>query len=209
MGGLAMTMDRRWASLITLSAALLLSVPGLVGCASDKGPAEAAIAAAEQAVGSTMAEASTYVPAQAKSLQVTLVAAKDKFAKGDYAAALGEAKSLTDRTKEIASIAAAKKAELTNTWESMSSGLPRVMDAIKSRVDILSNSKKLPSNMTADKLAAAKSGLGDMTEQWTAATAAFNGGNLPDAITKGTAVKTKAAEVLTTLGMPVPEALQG
>lgn len=48
-----------------------------------------------------------------------------------------------------------------------------------------------------------------LSEQWTAATAAFNGGNLPDAITKGTAVKTKAAGVLTTPGMPVPEALQG
>jgi antitoxin component of RelBE/YafQ-DinJ toxin-antitoxin module len=29
-----------------------------------------------------------------------------------------------------------------------------------------------------------------------------------DAIKKGTAVKTKAAEVLTTLGMPVPDALK-
>jgi hypothetical protein len=206
-----MTTDRRWASLITLSAALLLllGVPMLAGCASDKAPAEAAIAAAEQAVLATIAEASKYVPDQATSLQAALTAAKDKFAKGDYAAALGEAKSLTDRAKEVASAAAAKKAELTKTWESLSSGLPKVMDAIKSRVDILSNSKKLPADMTADKLASAKSGLGVMTEQWTAATASFVGGNLPDAITKGTAVKTKAAEVLTTLGMPVPDALKG
>jgi hypothetical protein len=181
----------------------------LAGCASDKAPAEAAIAAAEQAVRATIAEASKYVPDQATSLQAALTAAKDKFAKGDYAAALGEAKSLTDRAKEVASAAAAKKAELTKTWESLSSGLPKVMDAIKSRVDILSNSKKLPADMTADKLASAKSGLGVMTEQWTAATASFVGGNLPDAITKGTAVKTKAAEVLTTLGMPVPDALKG
>ena len=204
-----MTMDRRWTSLVALSAALLVGVPLLAGCASDKAPAEVAIAAAEQAVAATMPEASRYVPDQAKSLEVTLAAAKDKFAKGDYAAALGEAKSLTDRTKEVASVAAARKTELTKAWESMSSGLPRVMDAIKSRVDILSNSKKLPANMTADKLAAAKSDLGAMTEQWTAATASFAGGNLPDAITKGTAVKTKAAEVLATLGMPVPEALKG
>jgi hypothetical protein len=31
----------------------------------------------------------------------------------------------------------------------------------------------------------------------------------PDAITKGSAVKTKAAELLTMLGMPVPDALKG
>jgi hypothetical protein len=63
--------------------------------------------------------------------------------------------------------------------------------------------------MTADKLAAAKSGLGEITQQWTAANDAYEGGNLADAIAKGTVVKTKAAEVLTTLGMPVPDALKG
>ena len=46
-------------------------------------------------------------------------------------------------------------------------------------------------------------------EQWTAATEAHKGGNLLDAITKGSAVKTKAAELLTMLGMPVPDALKG
>jgi hydroxyethylthiazole kinase-like sugar kinase family protein len=84
-----------------------------------------------------------------------------------------------------------------------------VVEAIKGRVDILSQSKKLPANMTADKLATAKSGLGEITQQWTAATEAYKGGNLLDAITKATAVKTKAAELLTMLGMPVPDALKG
>ena len=91
----------------------------------------------------------------------------------------------------------------------MNAGMPKVVEAIKGRVDTLSQSKKLPANMTADKLATAKSGLGEITQQWTAATEAYKGGNLTDAITKGSAVKTKAAEVLTMLGMPVPEALKG
>ena len=76
-------------------------------------------------------------------------------------------------------------------------------------MDILSQSKKLPANMTADKLASVKWGLGEVTQQWTAATEAYKGGNLMDAITKGSAVKTKAAELLTMLGMPVPDALKG
>jgi hypothetical protein len=76
-------------------------------------------------------------------------------------------------------------------------------------VDTLSQSKKLAANLTADKLATAKSGLGGITPQWTADTEAYKGDNLIDALTKGTAVKTKAAEVLTILGMPVPEALKG
>jgi hypothetical protein len=197
-----------------LSSAIALSVlamaGGLIlgGCASDKAPAEAAIAAAEQAVNAAAAEASKFVPDQVQSLQAALTSAKDKFAKGDYTAALADAKSLPDKAREVASAAAAKKAELTKTWESMSAGLPSVVDAIKSRVDILSQAKKLPANMTADTLAKAKSSLDEITQQWTAASDAFKGGNVADAISKATTVKAKAAEVLTMLGMPVPDALK-
>ena len=68
-----------------------------------------------------------------------------------------------------------------------------MVDAIKSRADILSESKKLPAGMTADKLAAAKNGLAEITKQWREATAASTGGNLADAVAKATAVKKKAA----------------
>src|SRR5262249_4445471 len=203
-----MTTDRWRASLICLGAALLLSVPILAGCASNKGPAEAAIKTAEEAVSATVAEASKYVPDQAKSLQTALAAVKGKVAKGEYTVVLNDARSLTDKTKEVASAASAKKAELAKAWEDLSAGMPKVLDAIKGRVDILSKSKKLPANLTAEKFASAKSGLDEMTQQWTAATGSASSGNLMDAITKGTAVKTRAAEVLTTLGMPVPDALK-
>jgi len=206
---MTMRTDRWRTSLICLGAAFFLSVPILLsGCASDKGPAEAAIKAAEAAVSATVAEASQYVPDQAKSLQAALAATKEKFAKGDYTAALADATSLTGKAKEVASAASAKKAELTKAWEGLSAGMPKVLDAIKGRVEILSKSKKLPANLTAEKFASAKSGLEEMTQQWTAATASASGGNLMDAITKGGAVKTKAAEVLTALGMPVPDALK-
>jgi ribonuclease D len=203
-----MIRNRWWAGVITLGVAVLVGVL-IMGCATDKGPAEAALAAAETAVNAAVAEASKYVPDQAKSLQAGLATVKEKFSKGDYAAATSEATALAAKAKDVASAAAAKKTELTQTWESMSAGMPKVVEAIKGRVDTLSQSKKLPANMTADKLATAKSGLGEITQQWTAATEAYKGGSLTDAITKGTAVKAKAAEVLTLLGMPVPEALKG
>ena len=188
---------------------MILTATLLAACgSSDKGPAEAAIKAAEEAVNAAKADAMKFVPDQANSLDAALAAVKDKFTKGDYKAALSDAQSLASKAKDVASAASAKKAELTKSWEDMSAGLPRVVDAIKSRVDILSQSKKLPAGMTADKLAEAKSGLAEMTQQWTAATEASKGGNLMDAIAKATAVKKKAAEVLTTLNMPVPEALK-
>jgi hypothetical protein len=194
---------------ICILATLWLAGGGLTGCGSDKGPAELALKAAEEAVNAAKGEAARYVPDQARTIDAALAAVKDKFAKGDYQAALTDAQALAARAKELATAGAAKKVELTKTWEGLSAGLPQVIEAIKSRVDILSQSKKLPANVSADKLAAGKAGLAELTQQWGAATEAFKGGNVMDAVAKATTLKAKAAEVLGTLSMPVPDALKG
>jgi hypothetical protein len=188
---------------------MILAATLIAACGGgDKGPAETALKAAEAAIDSAKGEASKYMPDQVRSLESALSSTREKLSKGDYKAVLSEAPALTSKAQEIASAAAAKKAELTKSWEGLSSGMPRVVEAIKSRVDILSQSKKLPAGMSAETLAQAKAGLSEITQQWTEATEASKGGNLMDAIAKASSVKVKAAEVLTLLKMPVPEALK-
>jgi hypothetical protein len=180
----------------------------LAACASDKVPAETALRAAEQAVNAAVAEASKYVPDQAKALQDSLGSLKDAFAKGEYKTVLAGAGDLTTKAKALADAAAAKKAELSARWADMSGGLPKVIEAIQGRVDILSKAKKLPANMDKAALDSAKSGLDSMNKAWADAQASFSSGNLADAVSKATALKAQAAEVMTKLGMPVPEALK-
>jgi hypothetical protein len=181
----------------------------LSGCgAGDKGPAETALKGVEEAVTAAKADASKHLPEQAGALDTQVAALRDKFSEGDYKAVLSDAPALTAKAQELASAAAAKKAELTKSWEGLSSGMPRVVEAIRNRVDILSQSKKLPAGMSSETLAQAKAGLNQITEQWNAATEASKGGNLADAVAKASSVKVKAAEVLTLLKMPVPEALK-
>jgi hypothetical protein len=176
------------------------------GCASDKVPAEQAIKAAEAAVAAVGAEATKLVPDQAKTLDAAVASVKDKFAKGEYKAVLTEAPALATRAKEVAAAAAAKKAELTKSWEQMSAGLPQMVDAVKSRIDILSQSKKLPATVTQEKFDAAKAGLAEATKGWEEATTAFKNGALTDALAKGETVKVKTVQALEALGMPVPPA---
>ena len=188
---------------------VILAAALLTACGSaDKGPAETALKAAEAAVNTAKAEVSKYMPDQASALDAGLSAAREKFNKGDFKAALSDAQAVTAKANELASAVAAKKAELSKTWQEISTGMPKVVEAIQSRVDILSQAKKLPAGMTAEKFAEAKAGLAEITKQWSEATAASTSGNLTDALAKATAVKKKAAEVLTALNMPVPEALK-
>jgi hypothetical protein len=189
---------------VGLSIILLVSAVMFFACGSEKGPAEQAIKAAEEAISSTKAEAEKYVPDQVKSLESALAAVKDKFAKKEYKEAISEAQSLAGKAKEVVEAAKAKKEELTQTWTGLSQGLPKMVEAIQSRVDILSKSKKLPANLTAERFAEAKSGLAAAKEEWAKALESFKAGNVADAVSVANSVKEKAVRAMEALGLPVP-----
>jgi hypothetical protein len=189
-----------------LCAVLLVGLMLGVGCSRDKEPAEAALKAAEGALSAAKAEAMKYVPDQVKGLEDALKSAKEAFEKKEYTQALNAAKDLPAKAKEVSDAAAAKKAELTKSWEEMAAGVPKMIEAIKSRVGTLSKSKRLPKGMDKAKLQGAKAGLEEVTQAWTDAENAFKGGNIADALSKGDMVKAKASEIMTTLGVQPPAA---
>jgi hypothetical protein len=193
-------MKRSWKYLIAAACAVSLA------CNSGKAPAEAALKLAEEAVNGARAEAETLVPDDFKSLSDDLAAAKDLFAKGDYKGALASATSLQQRANEVIAKAKAKKDELTAAWQTMSGSLPGMVAAIQSRVDILSQSKRLPAGLDAAKFASAKDGLAAATAAWAEAQTAAAAGNLNEALAKGNMVKDKATEVMGLLGMQMPAA---
>jgi DNA repair exonuclease SbcCD ATPase subunit len=193
---------------IVLLSVLMIVVAGLIltGCSKVKGQAEAALKAAEKAISEVKPEAEKIVPDQLKALEAALNGAKEKFGKGDYKAALSDAQAIPGKVKDLVASLTAKKDELTKTWTNLDQGLPKMMEAIKSRVGILSQSKKLPANLTKEKFEEAKSGLDSALKDWETAKESFKGGMMGEAVAKGNAVKEKAVQILQILGMPVPAA---
>jgi hypothetical protein len=184
---------------------ILLVIFGLfvVACGSgNKEAATVAIKAAEDSYNAVKGEVLKYIPDQAKGVEDAIKGAKENFDKGNFDAALSAAKPIPDKVKELTTAIAAKKAELAKSWEEMSGGLPK----IKSRLDILSASKKLPESLDKAKLEGAKGGYEAAAKMWDDAKAAFSGGNVADAVTKAKTVKERAVEVMTTLGMQLPAA---
>jgi hypothetical protein len=180
---------------------VILAAALLVACARDKEPAEAAIKAAGQAIEQIRGEAAMYVPDQLKELDDSLKAAQDNFAKKEYKAALDAASALVAKAQDVAKAAAAKKAELTKSWADMSAGIPQMMDAVKSRLDILAKAKKLPAGMDKDKLAALNSSYDEAMKQFQAAKDAAGAGDFNKAMEAGNAIKQKGMEIATTLGL--------
>jgi len=193
-------------SILVLGVIAIAAVFALSGCSGAKKAAEEALKTAEQAVNGAKAEAEKVVPEQVTTLEAALNSVKEKFTKGDYKAALADAQAIPGKAKEVLDAAKAKKEEFTKTWTDLSEGVPKMITAIKSRVDILSKSKKLPANLTADKFTEAKSMLTEAMNDWGVSQESFKGGSLAEAVTKANSVKEKAVQILKTLGMPVPEA---
>ena len=192
-------------NLVGLGIVLLVSAFMLAACGDGgKGPAEEAIKAAEAAVATAKADAGKFLPDDLKSLEGALAAVKDKFAKGDYKAVVAEAPGLVAKANDLVASAKTKKEELTKSWTTLSEGLPKMVGAIQSRVDILSKAKKLPANLTAEKFAEVKSGLAAATADWAKAQESFKSGNLGDAIALANTVKGKAVQAMGILGLPVP-----
>jgi len=176
----------------------------LMACAGDKGPAELAVKAAEEAVNAVKNEAAKIVPDEVKSLEGALTAVKDKFAKGEYKAVVAEANALAGKAKEALVAAKAKKEELTKKWTEIGQELPWMVAALQSRTDILSKAKKLPANLTADKLEEVKSFLASAKDEWAKAQEGFKAGSLADSVKAAASLKEKAAKAMGTLGMTVP-----
>ena len=190
-------------------AAAALCCVALVAC-SQKGPAEAALKAAETSMNEVKADGARYAAEQTKGLMLSYTTAQDAFNKGDYKAAMEIAQGIPAKAKDVSAAVAARKDELTKTWTGLASTLPAQVEQIKTRVDALAAMKKLPKDMDAGKLDAAKAALADVTKVWGDASEAFKSGNLIDAVAKANAVKAKVADAMASLGLtpaaPAPAA---
>ena len=188
--------------LATLAAVLV------VGCANQKAPAEQAVAGAETALAAVRDEAQKYVPDQLQAVDAQLAALKDSLAKGDYKAVLTGAPTLNSAISALKDAAEAKKADVEaalvkakDAWGPLSAEVPKMVDAIQSRVTALSKSHHLPKGVTKDGLASAKSGVDSLKSTWSDASNASASGDFTTAVNKAQAVKDKAAEIMKSLGM--------
>lgn len=178
----------------------------LLACAGDNKPAEMAIKAAEEAVNTAKTEAAKYIPDQVKSLEDSLAAVKEKFAKKDYAAVVTEAQALAAKAKEVMDSAKLKKEEMTASWTSMSQELPKMAEMMQGKIDSLSKAKKLPADLTTEKFAEAKAGLASLKEEWAKALQNFNAGNIAEAVASAKVLKEKAVQTMGILGLSLPAA---
>ncbi|MEO8500994.1 MAG: hypothetical protein ABI565_08765 [Vicinamibacteria bacterium] len=178
-----------------------VTLAAFVAVACGKGPAQAALTAADAAVSGAKADGEKYVPEQFKALTEAADAAKSKFDSGDYKGALEAAQAVTTQAQAVVTAAAAKKTELMETWKAMEGTMPGMVADIQKKVMELATAKKLPAGLDKAGLESAKTSLEGATAAWAEAGTAFSAGDVMTAVAKGTQVKKTAEELMEHLGM--------
>ena len=186
--------------ILAMAAATLL----VAGCGKMKNEATAAVSSIESSVAAMKEDGTRYAPVAYQGVESTLATLKDSLAKEDYKTVLAGTPKLKEAVESLKTAIASGKEQFdaaTTEWVTMSADVPQMIAAIKSRVDTLSSSKKLPKNVSKEAFDSAKSGLETMKATWAEASAAFTDGKPAEAAEKARAVKAKGAEVLAALGM--------
>ena len=178
-----------------------ITLASFVAVACGKGPAQAALTAADAAVSAVRADGEKYVPNEFKALADTAATAKSKFDSGDYKGALEAAQGIPAQADAVTKAAAAKKMELMEAWKTMEGSLPAMVAGIQKKVMELATARKLPAGLDKAGLASAKTALEGATAAWTEAGAAFGTGDVRTAVAKASEVKATANGLMTTLGM--------
>ncbi len=175
-------------------------------CSNQKAPAEAALKSTQDAYNAVRTDAEKYVPEQARAVQDGLVAAQAALAKDDYAGVLTQTQSLNTQISALGGAIAAKKTAMTAEWNTMSAGVPKMVEAVKSRVDVLSQSRKLPAGITKETVENAKAGLATATQNWSQATSAASAGDVATAVLRARTVQASIVNLMQSLNMQVPAA---
>ena len=178
-----------------------VTLAAFVAVACGKGPAQAALTAADAAVSGARADGEKYVPEQFKALSDAAGAAKSKFDSGDYKGALEGAQAVSTQAQAVVAAAAAKKTELMESWKAMEGSLPGMVADIQKKVMELATARKLPAGLDKAGVESAKTALEGATASWAEAGTAFSAGDVMKAVAKGSEVKKTAEELMTKLGM--------
>ena len=187
-------------------AALLWLALILAACGgAQKEATEAALNAAQTALDTAQDEAARYAPDQLQAAQAAMRSAREALAKGDYDAAISAARDAANKARDLTTVAAAKKEELTQTWTSLNQSAVKAMDEVKRRLDAYSHGARLPAGLDKSQLNDAKTQYEQLKQQWSDAAGAAQKGNLPEAIAKASIWKEALAKLMDLLGIKVVE----
>jgi len=180
----------------------------MCACSSQRDPAQQAVTKAQDALSAIHDEAAKFDADTLQSVEGQVATLKQSFDKGDYKAVMAAAPGVTAAIANLKQDADAKQsaadaalAQVKQQWHTLAAEVPKMVSDVKAEVDSLTTSKKLPKGINKASFETVKSDSASLDSMWTDASNTVASGDYAAGVTKGQAVKDKAAALMHELGM--------
>jgi hypothetical protein len=185
------------------AAALAVVMLGLAACASQKEPAEAALAAVEAKFKETGAEVQKYLPERYAEVEAGLASLREAVAGQKYGDVVTGAEKVTDDLKRAVAEARIKRAqilvEMESEWTELSKSMPEMIAAMDKKIS--AQRGRPPQGMTADAWKQTIADYDAARDAWSKAASEITSQTFEATVLAARDAKAKIAAIMDSVGV--------
>ena len=186
-------------TMVALAAVFL----GLAGCASQKEPAEQALASIEKTLESSGAQLQKYLPERHEEISGKVAALRESFTREDYGAVVSGAPALADELRRAVADSAIRRAqvkvEMEAEWTELVKTMPVMIESVDKR--IAAQAGRPPKGMDREAYKALVATYDAARASWGKISEAIDSSNFEATGTAAREAKTAITGVMDSLGI--------
>ena len=175
------------------------------GCASQKEPAEQAVANLENSLAQASSQSEKYLPDETAALRGKVADLKSALDATDYKRVVAEAPAVSAEIRKLMADSAIARAtfneRVQTAWTDYATNLPTAIASVDDRILRFTSGGGLPRGMNRDTFKATVASFDAAKATWGEAAEAGNAGKYEDAVAKAIEVKRTVESVQQAFGM--------
>jgi len=184
-------------------AAFAVAILGLAGCASQKEPAEQALAAIEKTFGESGAAIEKYLPERHAEVSASIASLREAMSKEEFSDVVAQAGSVQDALRRAIADSRIKHAqmrvEMESEWTELTKSMPGMIEAVDKK--IATQGSRPPKGMEKDAWKSTIQAYDAARDSWSKAAGEITTANFEASVLAARDAKVKVAGIMETLGL--------
>jgi len=186
-----------------LLAAFAAAILGLAGCASQKEPAEQAVAAIEKTFKESGAEIEKYLPERHAEVSASIASLREAMSKENFSEVVAQAGSVQDALRRAVAESRIRRAqmriELESEWAELTKSMPGIIDAVDRK--IATQGSRPPKGMEKEAWKSTIQSYDAARDSWSKAAGEITTANFEASVLAARDAKAKIVTIMESLGI--------
>ena len=184
-------------------AAFAVAILGLAGCASQKEPAEQALAAIEKTFAESGGDIEKYLPERHAELSASIASLREAMTKENFGDVVSDAGSVQDNLRRAIAESRIRHAqlrvEMESEWAELTKSMPGMIDAVDKKIS--AQGTRPPKGMEKDAWKSTIQAYDAARSSWSKAAGEVTTANFEASVLAARDAKVKIAAILESLGL--------